>query len=50
MSTVKELPGRTSAAKARWAVETPGWNTITIAISAIRVGKLLSPQYWWQNH
>ena len=40
----------TSAAKGRWPLRTRGWNTITTAFSSVRVGKQLSPQYWWQNH
>ena len=39
-----------SAAKARWRSRTRGWNTTTIAFVGVRVGKQLSPQYWWQNH
>ena len=39
----------TSAAKARWPSRTRGWNTITINYLSVRVGKQLSPQYWWQH-
>ncbi len=42
-------PRPTSAAKARWPSRTRGWNTITTSYLSVRVGKQLSPQYWWQH-
>ena len=46
----RRAPKATSAAKDRSPLRTRGWNTITTAFSSVRVGKQLSPQYWWQNH
>ena len=48
-STRKKLPPKdwmpTSAAKGRWPLRTPGWNTITTVLLSVRFGRQLSPQY-----